>query len=207
MWRSRGVLNDRDIVTALRRGDLVVTDPDESLLRPAAISLRLGPDAYALASCGPVDVLDRATHPRLVPRLPDDRGRLLLRPGEVLLVRTYERIGLCDRLAGILDGTSDYARLGVSVVLSHQVSPGFGMPAGAYLTLELVSRLPHEAYLHPGTRICNLVLLRCRRVRRSYSAMERHYSTPDWTPASLLGNSSLDAGSVRRLLNAGERAQ
>ncbi|GAA3053147.1 hypothetical protein GCM10010464_17190 [Pseudonocardia yunnanensis] len=59
-------------------------------------------------------------------------------------------------------------RLGISVVLSHQVSPGYGsdIEGGAILTLEIVSHLSRAVFLRPGTRIGNLMLLRCSPVER-----------------------------------------
>jgi dCTP deaminase len=182
----RGLLVDRDIHIALRRSELIVSDFDPELARPAALSLRLGHEAYALASRQLVDVTDPATYPELVPRPVDPAGCIVLRPGEVLLVRTWERVGLSDRLAGLLDGTSDWARLGISVVLAHQVSPGYGMPNGAPLTLEIVSRLEHHVRLRPGIRIANFLLLRGRRARRSYGAMPAHHSSPGWSIGSRL---------------------
>jgi dCTP deaminase len=183
----RGLLVDRDIRAAVHAGELVIDDPDwPSMLRPAAISLRLGEQAYLLSSQQPVDVADDDTYPLLDPRALDARGRLLLRPHEVLLVRTQERIGLCDRLVGLLDGTSDYARLGISVVLAHQVSPGYGMPNGSPLTLEIVSRLGHDVLLHPGARIANLMLLRGGRAQRSYRDMRANYSSATWSVRSRL---------------------
>src|SRR5438046_1507978 len=107
----RGVLVDRDIQAALRRGDLVVSDLDPELIRPAALSLRLGDEAYVLRSRGPLDVDDPASYPELVRRLADAGGRLVLRRGEVMLARTLERVAVGERLAGLIDGTSDWARL------------------------------------------------------------------------------------------------
>jgi dCTP deaminase len=183
----RGLLVDRDIRAALRRGELVVSGLEEALVRPAAISLRLGDRAYVLTSEAEVDATDTATYPKPMPRLVDHRGVIVLHPGEVMLARTQERIGLGDRLAGIVDGTSDWARLGVSVVLSQQVSPGYGMPDGTPLTLEIVSRLGHDVLLRPGTRIANLMLLRGRRAQRSYRDMPANHSQPDWSFESRLG--------------------
>ncbi|MDN5933118.1 MAG: 2'-deoxycytidine 5'-triphosphate deaminase [Pseudonocardia sp.] len=180
------MLTDRDIHAALRRGDLVVTGLDPALVRPAAVSLRLGDEAFVVRSRRPVDAADLTTYPELVPSPVNEDGRIVLPRGQVLLARTLERIGVGERLAGLLDGTSDWARLGVSVVLSHQVSPGYGMPMGSPLTLEIVSRLDHDLLLRPGVRIANLMLIRGRRSRRSYLDMEAHHSTEDWSVASRL---------------------
>jgi dCTP deaminase len=179
-----GLLVDRDLRKAARSGDLVITDVDWSLLRSAAISLRLGTGAYVPTSQRPVDVACRATYPRLVERPPDAHGRIVVRPGEVLLVRTLEAVGLSTTLAGLLDGTSNLARLGISVVLAHQVSPGGGMPYGAPLTLEIVSRLRHDAALRPGMRIANLMVFRGRRARRSYAQMPNRHPSSGWSVRS-----------------------
>lgn len=186
MRRYRGLLVDRDLLAALRSGELVVTDLCPELVRPAAVSLRLGAEAFVLRSRCPVDVADAATYPELVERPADPHCRIVLRPGEVMLARTQERVGLSERLAGLLDGTSDWARLGVSVVLAHQVSPGFGMPDGSPLTLEIVSRLDHDVLLHPGMRIANLMVVGGRQARRSYRDMAAHHSRREWSVASRL---------------------
>jgi dCTP deaminase len=190
-----GLLVDRDIRAALRRGELVVSGPEDAMVRPAAVSLRMGDKAYTLTADQPVDATDPRTHPKPTPLLPDEDGAFVLKQGAVVLARTQERIGVGDRLAGLVDGTSDWARLGVSVVLATQVSPGYGMPAGSPLTLEIVSRLSQDVLLRPGTRIANLMLLRGRRVLRSYRDMPGHHSRPEWSFASRLGEAeSLGSG-------------
>ena len=63
------------------------------MLRPAAVSLRLGTEAYVLSSHQPVDIAQENTFPRLVARPVDEHGRIVIRPGEVLLARTQERVG------------------------------------------------------------------------------------------------------------------
>lgn len=182
----QGLLVDRDLWAAIDDGDLVVADLDPSLVRPAAVSLRLGERAFALVSRQTVDVADADTYPELVSRSPDPSGRLVLHPGEVLLARTRERIGLADQLCGLLDGTSDLARLGVTVVLAHQVSPGWGMPHGAPLTLEIASHLAHDVLLRPGMRIANLLVLRGGQAQRSYGDMPAHHPAEGWSIASRL---------------------
>ncbi|MFC3455269.1 dCTP deaminase [Amycolatopsis speibonae] len=173
---ERGVLTDWEIRKARNDGDLSVLPFDGTLIRPAAISLRLGDKAYSLVSTGPVDIADQATYPDLVPKELDDQGRLRVEPGEVVLAPTLERIGLSNRLAGLVDGTSDYARLGVSVVLCGQVSPGFGSGNGAVLTLEIVNHLRHAVLLHPGARICNLMLFASAGSEESYDRIPHNYS-------------------------------
>jgi len=170
------VLADHEITAAVAAGHLRLDPFDPDMVRPAAVSLRLGGTAFVLCPSGPVDTALPSTYPTLEPRPLDGEGRLLVNPGEVVLAPTFERVTIADTLVGVLDGISDVARLGMSVVLAHQVSPGFGRPDGAVLTLEIVSRLSTPVYLRPGSRICNLMLLRCAKPDRSYEAMPYNHS-------------------------------
>jgi dCTP deaminase len=173
---GRFVLADHQILGALRSGELAVSPFDPNMIRPAALSLRLGSEASVLGAARTIDARDLQTYPQLTPREPDEEGRLVINPNEILLAPTMEKVAFSNRLTGILDGISDVARLGISVVLSQQVSPGYGSPDGAVLTLEIISRLPVPVMLYPGTRICNLMLMRCGRATRSYSSMLHNHS-------------------------------
>jgi dCTP deaminase len=181
-----GVLTDRAIRRAYETGELRVEPFDAALVRPAALSLRLGHEAFTLVTTGPVDVADRSTHPDLVIKEPDGQGRLVIEPGEVVLAPTLEKIGLSENLAGLVDGTSDYARLGIGVVLSGQVSPGFGRDTGAVLTLEIVNHLRHPVLLYPGARICNLMLFASSGSELPYGEMPHNYSSDHAVVASRL---------------------
>ncbi|WP_200834626.1 dCTP deaminase [Amycolatopsis alkalitolerans] len=185
---SGGVLTDREIRRAYEGGELVVSPWEDGMVRPAALSLRLGEHAFVLESDQSVDVADRRTYPKMLERLPDERGRLRLEPGEVLLAPTLEKVGLSERLAGLVDGTSDYARLGIGVVLSGQVSPGFGRRKPGVLTLEIVSHLRHPVLLRPGARICNLMLFASTGSARAYDEMPHNYSSDQAVAPSRLAD-------------------
>ncbi|MGD9956472.1 MAG: dCTP deaminase [Candidatus Nanopelagicales bacterium] len=174
-----GALSDRGILAAYESGELGIDPFDADLVRPAALGLRLGSTAAVLVPPdGPIDLAVAASHPRLVPREPDEHGRLRLDPGEIMLAPTLERISLSPGLTGLMGGTSSCARLGVSVALSHHVSPGYGHdhPGGAILTFEIECRLACTVFLRPGTRIGNLMLFRCSPALRPYWQMPANYS-------------------------------
>jgi dCTP deaminase len=187
--KDTAVLVDHEIRQAIAGGELAVADYEPEMVRPASLRLRLGSTAYVLASDGPVDTADEATYPRLVARSLD-RGRIVVRPGEVVLAPTHERLRLPETMVGLVDGTSDVARLGLTMVLAHQVSPGFGAPDGAVLTLEIVSHVRHPVYLWPCSPLCNLMLLRCGPVERPYSAMPFHHSAERDATRSYLASSA-----------------
>jgi dCTP deaminase len=188
-WRARrGVLTDKAIKRAVSAGELSVTPFEPAMLRPAALSLRLGHEAFGLESRGTVDIADRTTYPELVPKELDAKGRLVVEPDEVVLAPTLEKIGLSENLVGLVDGTSDYARLGISVVLCGQVSPGFGRGKLAVITLEIVNHLRHPVLLYPGTRICNLMLFASTGSEQPYDVMPHNYSSDHAVAASRLAD-------------------
>lgn len=180
------VLTDHEIEQAVEARELVIDPFDPTLIRPAALGLRLGLEAYRLVSTGVVDTADAESYPDLRQIEPDEQGRFRVQPGEVVLAPTLERIGLSDRLSGLVDGTSSYARLGIGVVLSGQVRPGFGRSTPAVLTLEIVNHLQHAVLLHPGTRIGNLMLLRCNGGGVPYDALPHNYGADQSVAASRL---------------------
>jgi dCTP deaminase len=190
-----GALSDHEIAAAVEAGEVKVTPFDPAMIRPAALGVRLGMEAWVLRADGPVDVADASTHPALEPRELDGQGRLRVEPGEVVLAPTLERVALASSLVGLIDGTSSYARLGISVVLCHQVSPGYGTGTedGAILTLEIMSRLAHAVYLRPRMRIGNLMLIRCAPARKPYPQMHANYSSDTFVRASRLAE---HAGSI-----------
>lgn len=194
---AAAVLTDRDIRSALACGDLTVDPFDPAMIRPGALGLRLGHEAFSLVSTGPVDIADRASHPELRPKALDEHGRLVVEPGEVVLAPTLERIGLSNRLAALIGGTSSYARLGVSMVLSHQVSPGFGAGCGAIVTLEITSHLRHPVLLHPGTRVANMMLFGTTGSEVPYGAMPFNYSSDQRVVPSRLADHVARASHAR----------
>ena len=171
------ILSDRDIKRLIAEGNILIEPFDPSLIRPNAISLRLGASAHRIESNHPVHIEDAETYPSLVPVATNQDGRISLHRGEVLLVPTLERVGLAPSLAGFLDGTSDVARLGISVCLSGQVSAGFGWGNPGILTLELVSHALEVVRLRVGMRICNLAFATLSSpAAKPYAQHEANYS-------------------------------
>ncbi|MEA5367163.1 dCTP deaminase [Amycolatopsis sp., V23-08] len=179
------MLTDRAIRRVYSSGELRVDPFDAAFVRPAALSLRLGHEAFGLQSRGTVDIADRSTYPDLVPKDLDTKGRLVVEPGEAVPARAMGKIGLSENLVGLVDGTSDYARLGISVVLCGQVIPGFGRGKLAAITLEIVNHLRHPVLLYPETRTCNSMLLSSTGSEQPYDVMPHSYSSDQESGSSL----------------------
>jgi dCTP deaminase len=81
----------------------------------------------------------------------------VLDPGATIHGITRERLTLPPDLCGFLEGRSRYARLGLMIhVTSAFVQPG--VSNRQVLEISNVSGRPLE--IHPGTRLCQIVLFR-----------------------------------------------
>jgi dCTP deaminase len=80
---------------------------------------------------------------------------LLVMPGELVHGVTKEKLTLPENLAGRIEGRSRYARIGLMThVTAGLVQPGCNNKQ----VLEISNMSPMPIALHPGTRICQIVL-------------------------------------------------
>jgi dCTP deaminase len=85
-----------------------------------------------------------------------DGGQYMLLPGQACLAITRETVKLPPTLCGLLEGRSRFARLGLFVhITASFINPGINNRQ----VLEIFNSSNHALALHPGTRICQLVLM------------------------------------------------
>jgi dCTP deaminase len=95
-----------------------------------------------------------------------DNEPFIIHPGEFVLAQIKERIKIPADLAAYVDGRSSLGRIGLVVhVTSGFVDPGFA----GNLVLEMTNVGKMPIAIHPGMRICKLVLFKLS------SAAERPY--------------------------------
>lgn len=171
------IYSDGDILEALRR-DRDVTDTwirvetlhDLAQVQPASIDLRLGSQFVRFDRSNWnhfVDVVDMRD--RIVPTCMEDvgdGGELTLKPGELVLGTTIERIEIGPRLCAKIEGKSSLGRMGLAVhVTAGFIDPGFR----GQITLELFNIGPFAIRLRPGFSICQVSFSECMsRARRPY---------------------------------------
>ena len=148
----------RDAIAAeMRAGRLVVTPFEDDQLGAASIDLTLGDEIRVIEpGPAPIDLLGEADyrdHTR-VQRLDEP---YVLEPGSTIHGITRERITLPNDLCGFLEGRSRYARLGLMIhVTSAFVQPGVSNRQ----VLEMSNVSNRLLRIHPGVRLCQIVLLR-----------------------------------------------
>jgi len=154
------ILIGAEIEKALEDGSIKIEPLDRSQVGPGSVDLTLGNDfrafkkkfkVYHIRNDSRFEDITRAVH---VP----DNGYIVIKPGEMVLGITRERITLADNISGRLEGRSRFARFGLAV----HVTAGFMHPGiSNHQVLEIVNLGHGPLALYPGTRICQFVFERC----------------------------------------------
>jgi dCTP deaminase len=152
------VLTRDAILRELESGRLRLEPFSLDQVGAASIDLHLGDELRVpteLAN-GPIDVTDDATPEAFTKRIPFEKPYVLA-PGHTVHGITRERLFLPPDLCAWIEGRSRIARLGLTV----HVSSGFVQPGVSnHQVLELSNVSGRALALHPGVRICQIVLQR-----------------------------------------------
>jgi dCTP deaminase len=151
------VLTRDAILAEIEAGRLRIDPYDPSAVGPASIDLTLGDELRVIEpGPDPIPIREDADFRRYTRRIALD-GTYVLAPGATVHGITRERITLAPDLCGLLEGRSRFARLGLMIhVTSAFVQPGVSNRQ----VLEISNVAGHPLELHPGVRVCQIVLLR-----------------------------------------------
>lgn len=152
------ILSDRDLMTRLARGSIVIDPaPDTATqVQPASIDLRLGYDfqTFNYTRQALIDPADPTTFEQLTTRTQLEAGeRFIVHPGEFVLATTLEHIEIPTDLLARLEGRSSIGRLGIVIhSTAGYVDPGFK----GKITLEISNLGRIAVALYPRMRICQV---------------------------------------------------
>ena len=170
------MLNEREIMGRLIRGDLVITpliDPARQI-GPTSIDIRLGFEfeIFNITQYTHLDPLkdkgvvkgDLENYTKKVHVQPMEA--FILHPGEFVLAATFEYIKLPSDLAGRLEGRSTWGRLGLQVhSTAGFVDPGFE----GILTFELLNMGKTPLSLFPGVRVAQICFYKTNKTAIPYT--------------------------------------
>lgn len=151
------ILSDNDVRRMLKEGRMGIEPLEESQIGPSSVDLTLSDEWHVfrrkllgttvdLSKTGFKEAF-RVTH----------GGSMTLRPGEMCLAKTVEKITLPPDIMGKLEGRSRYARMGLVIhITSALVHPG----SDNRQVLEIVNLAPFTITLHAGMRISQVVFER-----------------------------------------------
>jgi dCTP deaminase len=151
------VLTREAILAEIEAGRLRIEPYDPAAVGPASVDLTLGDELRVIEpGPDPIPIREDADFRLYTRRIALD-GSYVLPPGATVHGITRERITLPPDLCGLLEGRSRFARLGLMIhVTSAFVQPGVSNRQ----VLEISNVAGHPLELHPGVRVCQIVLLR-----------------------------------------------
>lgn len=161
------ILSDAEILSEVRAGRLVF-DPElsenDNRLQSASVDLHLRSVFWRpqdLSKPGihvTVDVSEASAYDYFNR---EDADELQLQPGEFVLGKTHEAIGIPRHLAGWIEVKSGRARHGLIVhCTAPHIAPGWGTPKPRPITLELANLGKATLSLRARTPIAQLILMR-----------------------------------------------
>jgi len=152
------VLTRDAILRELASGRLRLEPFSMDQVGPASIDLHLGGELRVPleGSNGPIDVTDDSS-PEATTRVIPFEKPYVLAPGYIVHGITRERLYFPPDLCAWIEGRSRIARLGLTV----HVSSGFIQPGVSnHQVLEMCNVSGRPLAIHPGIRICQIVLQR-----------------------------------------------
>jgi len=168
------ILSDVDIRKYLKEGKIRI-DPalSDEQIGATSVDLTLGDDFWKFRKGVKKIDLNTAKHDEVLEHV--KAKSITLKPHEMALGKTLERITLPADMCAKLEGRSRYARFGVAIHVSSAL-----VQAGSdnHQVLEIVNLSPAEITLHAGMRVCQLMFM--------------HISSPTSRPYSKFGTIARD---------------
>jgi len=157
MHPPMAVLTRDAIRQELTSGRLVINPLEADQVGPASIDLTLGDEIRVIeAGRAPIEIRDDADY-RDHTSVRSLDAPFVLDAGATIHGITRERVRLPSNLVGFLEGRSRFARLGLMIhVTSALVQPG----VDNHQVLEMGNISGQPLVIHPGVRVCQLVLMR-----------------------------------------------
>jgi len=154
------VLIGKEIEKAIKNRSIQVEPFNRSQIGPGSIDLTLGNDFRIFKKRSKIYHVKNDSHFQDITTGVHviDGGYIIIKPGEMILGITKEKISLADNISGRLEGRSRFARFGLAV----HVTAGFMHPGiSNHQVLEIVNLGRAPLALYPGTKICQFIFEKC----------------------------------------------
>ncbi|MFH1285705.1 MAG: dCTP deaminase [Candidatus Micrarchaeota archaeon] len=152
------MLSNEDIKRCLADGSIKIEPKlPEDAIGPASVDLTLSSEFWKFKNSinGSTVDLKQKTFKDVTERMVADS--VTLKPGDMILGRTEEKITLPADIMGRLEGRSSFARMGLAIhVSSAVIQPG----SSNHQVLEIVNLSPFTILLHKGLRVCQTLFER-----------------------------------------------
>ncbi|VVC04217.1 dCTP deaminase, dUMP-forming [Candidatus Bilamarchaeum dharawalense] len=149
------ILSNVDIRRKISTKEIEITPLDQEQIGPASIDLTLSNEWYCFKKSFHGKTVDLAKVGFKIAFEKKKAESIILKPGQMCLGKTVEKIRLPRHIMGSLEGRSRYARMGLIIhTTSALIQPG----SNNHQVLEIVNLAPFPIKLHAGMRVSQVVL-------------------------------------------------
>lgn len=153
------ILTKNEIIKKINEGVIKIEPLDMSAIGPASIDLALGKKIKIFNHSNKIiiDIEKEIDYAQFTKEIDITNG-YILKPRELILGITEEKITLPENICGWLQSRSRFARIGL---MSHITAPFICPGISNHQVLEIFHSGHHKIKLMPGVKICQLILEKC----------------------------------------------
>ena len=151
------ILTKKEILKEIKGGRVKIQPFDKNAIGPASIDLTLG-DELRIFNSEKAVISEKTDYKKISKIIKINKG-YDLKPGELVLGITKEKITLPENIAGWINSRSRFARIGL---MSHITAPFVAPGVSNKQVLEIYNAGNNTIKLLPNTKICQLVLQECK---------------------------------------------
>lgn len=155
------ILTHDEIIKEIKAKRVIIEPYDPKAVGPASIDLSLGTEIRIFKKVtknSPAIKVEENIDYKKMTKIVDLRKGYTLKPQELILGITAEKITLPPNIGGWLNSRSRFARIGL---MSHITAPFICPGVSNHQVLEIFNASSHPLRLIPGVKICQLILQRC----------------------------------------------
>ncbi|PIU30190.1 dCTP deaminase [Candidatus Woesearchaeota archaeon CG07_land_8_20_14_0_80_44_23] len=152
------ILSHEAILKEIKAKRIKISPFSKDSVGPASIDLTLGNKIRVFENIDrAIRVTGRSDYKKIT-RAFNVKKRFRMKPGQLILGITKEKITLPNDICGWLNSRSRFARLGLMV---HITAPFIQPGVSNKQVLEIYNAGPNNLDIFPGEKLCQLILERC----------------------------------------------
>lgn len=150
------ILTKEEIIKEIKKDKIKIEPFDEKAIGPASVDLTL---ANKLRVFNSNKTIEEDIDYKKITKLIDISRGYILKPGELVLGITEEKITLPENICAWINSRSRFARIGL---MSHITAPFIAPGVSNKQVLEIYNCGKNKIKLIPGTKLCQLVFQECK---------------------------------------------
>jgi len=151
------ILTKDELLKKIKKGQIKIEPFEKEAVGPASIDLTLDNELRVFNSANKIIAED--VDYKKISKLMNISNGYILKPGELVLGITKEKITLPENICAWINSRSRFARIGL---MSHITAPFIAPGVSNKQVLEIYNAGKNKIKLIPGTKICQLVFQECK---------------------------------------------